>query len=131
MTATCTTCGDARTFTSVRDASSWLWTHDLTAHRGQQPEIVQMPGPDWHERAMQAVLALARSGRPFVISEVITYGVPDAPNPRTDWSRIQREAEGLGLITQTGRLGRSVRPTTKGSPVAEWVGTAKATGAAA
>lgn len=61
----------------------------------------------------------------------MTGGYGDAPNPRTDWSRIQREAEALGWITQTGRLGRSVRPTAKGSPVAEWIGTPKVTGAAA
>lgn len=96
--------------------------HVNTAHT-DQGEVHQLATVDWHRAALEAVHELARRGLPFVISQVIDFGVPDAPNPRTDWARIQREAEGLGWIEPTGRLGHSTRPTTKGSPVTEWIGT--------
>lgn len=101
--------------------NAWL-SHRSNVH-SEGRTVTQLPGVDWHTQALQAVRALAATGKPFVISQVIELGVPDAPNPRTDWARIQGEAEALGLIEQTGRLGHSVRPTTKGSPCAEWIGT--------
>ena len=92
-------------------------------HRAEHTEQHQLPSVTWREQAMLAMRALAARGEPFVISQVIDYGVPDAPNPRTDWSNIQKEAVALGWIEATGRLGHSVRPSTKGSPVTEWRGT--------
>lgn len=128
MIATCKTCGDRIPLSRVGGEDE-LWLHDNVCRRGFEP-VHQLPSVDWHARALRAVLELAARGEPFVISEVIHLGVPDAPNPRTDWSNIQREAESLGWIKATGRLGRSVRPTAKKSPVTEWVGTAKARSAA-
>jgi len=122
--ATCATCGDRIVITRLGGRDE-LWQHDEQQHRGMV-EIHQLRDVDWHSRALTAVLELASTGEPFVISEVIHLGVPDAPNPRTDWARIQKEAEELGWITSTGRLGHSVRPTAKRSPVTEWIGTAKA-----
>ena len=108
----------------IQALSDLLWAHDAEAHRGEPAAAIrQLPGVDWHTQALQAIRALAAKGEPFVISQIIEYGVPDAPHPRTDYANVQREAETRGWIEQTGRLGRSVRPTTKGSPVAEWVGT--------
>ena len=104
---------------------AWRTHHDRV--HGDATTVTQLPGVDWHTQALQAIRALAAKGEPFVISQIIEYGVPDAPNPRTDYANVQREAETLGWIEQTGRLGRSVRPTTKGSPVAEWRGTWAAT----
>jgi hypothetical protein len=101
--------------------AAWQTHHDRT--HGDAETLHQLPGVEWHEQALQAIRTLAATGQPFVISQVIKLGVPDAPNPRTDWSRIQGEAEALGLIEQTGRLGHSIRPTAKGSPCAEWIGT--------
>lgn len=116
------------TVATPQEGCDWLWQHELEKHRGQPASALhQLPTVEWHTQAMQAIRALAMKGEPFVISQVIEFGVPDAPNPRTDWSRVQKEAENLGWIEQTGRLGRSVRPTTKGSPVAEWRGTYAAT----
>lgn len=112
------------TVATLNEGADLLWQHNAEKHRGITPTpIHQLPTVDWHSQALQAIRALATKGEPFVISQVIEFGVPDAPNPRTDWSRVQKEAENLGWIEQTGRLGRSVRPTTKGSPVAEWRGT--------
>ena len=99
--------------------------HFDRVHLGRQTEVRQMPTVDWHTQALTAVRTLAETGRPFVISEVIRLGVPDAPNPRADWGRLAKEAQELGWITPTGGLGRSVRPSAKSSPVAEWVGTVK------
>lgn len=130
MTATCATCGEARTFPTLKTASTWLWEHD-ESHRGIASEVVQMPSVDWHTQARTALLTLCRSGRPFVVSEVIELGVPDAPAPRTDWPRVTNEMQAEGFMVPTGRLGHSVRPKTKGSPVTEWQGTVKAKGAAA
>jgi hypothetical protein len=116
-------------FTSQKAAlSAWRSHHDR--EHSLDASVHQLPTVDWHSRALRAVLELAAKGDPFVISEVIHLGVPDAPNPRTDWPRIQREAADLGWIVKTGRLGHSVRPSTKGSPVTEWIGTAKARRAA-
>lgn len=120
--ATCHECGwDVHDLPTGTGTTAWD-THRARIH-GEGNTVHQLPAVDWHTQALQAVHALAAKGDPFVISQVIEYGVPDAPNPRTDWSRIQGEAESLGWIEQTGRMGRSVRPTTKGSPCAEWRGT--------
>lgn len=119
-------CGWSQPAADCREALRALDDHVDTEHFGRARDVVQMPTVDWHAAAMRGVLTLAKSGRPFVISQVIELGVPDAPRPRTDWARIQREAQLLGWIVPTGRLGHSVRPTTKGSPVTEWIGTAKA-----
>lgn len=129
MTATCATCGE-RIHVTRLGGHDELWEHDLREHRGQQAEVTQMPAVTWHEQAMQGIKTLALSGKPFVISDVISLGVPDAPHPRTDWPRVTNEARDLGWIEQTGRLGHSARPSTKGSPVAEWRGTTKARNAA-
>jgi hypothetical protein len=123
VTATCV-CGQQYTGRDRQALSDRLWAHYAKSHRGEPlPVVTQLPAVDWHTEALRAVRALAAKGEPFVISQVLEYGVPDAPNPRTDWSRIQREAKDLGWIEETGRLGRSVRPTTKSSPCAEWIGT--------
>src|SRR5690242_11622572 len=110
--ARCASCTWTAPAPSVKAAAAELWHHDEVEHRGLG-DIHQMPNVDWHSRALRAVLELAAKGEPFVISQVIHLGVPDAPNPRTDWARIQKEAEDMGWIRQTGRLGRSVRPTAK------------------
>lgn len=131
MTGTCASCGHPVTGSTLKETSDKLWAHYDEAHLGRQSEVVQMPGVTWHEQARQGLLALCRSGRPFVVSEVIELGVPDAPNPRTDWARVTNEFRDEGLMVPTGRLGHSVRPTTKGSPATEWIGTAKAQGGTA
>src|SRR5881394_2549514 len=115
--ARCRTCGEAQPVADDATGYRWLIDHDAT-HRDVEV-IRQLPTVDWHGLALQAVRELAASGKPFVISEVIRLGVPDAPSPRTDWANIQREAEALGWIKATGRLGRSIRPTTKRSPCTE------------
>lgn len=119
-------CGVIGVRPTVRERAQLLNQHYDQVHLGLQSAIVQLPSVDWHAQAMTAIRALAVSGRPFVISEVINVGVPDAPNPRTDWANVTNEAQALGWIEPTNRLGHSVRPKTKGSPVTEWVGTAKA-----
>lgn len=124
--ATCSECGwDVHNLPAGTATAAWD-NHRARIH-GEGGTVTQLPGVDWHEQALQAVRALAATGEPFVISQVIEYGVPDAPNPRTDWANIQREAEAFGWIIATGKLGHSVRPTTKGSPCTEWVGTYAAT----
>lgn len=123
----CKTCG--RPFRgintqAVRDA---MWAHDEIDHRnGQLADIHQLPAVGWHRQALTAILDFASKGEPFVISAaLLAHGVPDAPNPRTDYSNIQREAVSNGWIEPTGKHGKSVRPTTKGSGVTEWRGTAR------
>ena len=128
--ATCDHGCDVGTHPTTRAASDALAAHYDEAHLGQMAEVRQMPSVDWHTQAMQGLLTLCRSGRPFVVSEVIELGVPDAPNPRTDWAKVTNEARDNGWMVPTGALGHSVRPTTKGSPATEWIGTAKARGAA-
>ena len=123
-TATCAACGQKFAGFTTRAASDALWSHDEVDHRGGGlADIHQLTTVDWHRQALQAVLAFARTGKPFVISAaLLSHGVPDAPQAG-DYRRIQAEAEANGWIEQTGRMGRSVRPTTKGSPCAEWIGT--------
>lgn len=118
----CVEHGVIGTAPTLLERSRMLARHWDGDHLGRAATITQLPGVDWHTEAMTGLLTLCRSGRPFVVSEVIRLGVPDAPNPRTDWPRVQREARDNGWMVATGRLGHSVRPSTNGSPVTEWIG---------
>ena len=123
--ASCRDCDWEQPAATYGAASNALWTHYLDTHTNlpAPAEVKQLPAVDWHAQALAAIRTLSATGKPLVISQVIDLGVPDAPNPRTDWAKVQREAESFGWIEKTGALGHSVRPTTKGSPVTEWRGT--------
>lgn len=122
---TCPDHGHIGTATTLTGRLRLLYDHH-TRHHAPTPNVGQLPAVDWRRQALDAIRQLAATGRPFVISQVIHYGVPDPPNPRTDWPRIQADAVALGWIEPTGALGHSIRPTTKGSAVTEWRGTSAA-----
>lgn len=124
MIATCATCGEQQPAPSTKAAAEWLWGHDDAEHRGVTP-ISQLPAVTFHHQALDAILSLALTGRRFTIGEAHPLVTVTPANPRTDWPKVQREAESNGWITHVG-FDRSVVPGTKGSAVSVWQGTAEA-----
>ena len=133
-TALCGDCTATFTRSTLMAAGDALWEHFKTgcganAARDAK-QITQLPSVTFHEQALRAILTLAKTGRPFTIGQAHALVDVRPGNPSTDWPKAQREAEALGWIRHHG-FTKSVVPTTKGSAVSEWIGTAEAQKAAA
>lgn len=89
----------------------------------------------WETVALDALLALARSGREFVVFAVKDYGVGEPPDTAHDWGRLTAKARQIGLIEKvmvddgngglTPKAIESKRRETRGSLVKVWRGTAE------
>lgn len=85
----------------------------------------------WETVALDAVRALAATGREFVIFDVHEFGVGEPPDISHDWGRLTAKARQMGLIEKvlyddgTAKAVESKRPETRGSLVKVWRGTAQ------
>lgn len=101
--------------------TAWRNHHDRT-HSGDET-VHQLPTVTFHEQALQALLALAKSGRKFTVGEAHPMVAIPPTNPRTDWEVARKDAERLGWLEWTGEYTESIVPSTKGSAVKVWQGT--------
>lgn len=115
--------------------------HVVLRHGQTTPETTSgvAPAPstrdsaDWRTQALDAIAQLAATGREFTVYEVAELGVPEPPNPQTDWGLLTRDARHLGLIDPvknedgSPKAVESKRPATKGSLVKVWRGSGRRT----
>ena len=116
MTATCSTCGTARAFSTVKTASDWLYEHDLTVHRGQHLEVTQLDYVTFRAAFLNAVRAMP-IGHEFTTADL--HAVVPEPLDHHWWGKAQADARKLGLCERIGTQPSDL-DTTKDSLVRRW-----------